>query len=44
MRGNTTPDSSTERIFREHAAQVGEDVLALACGPPPMIQFGENGL
>lgn len=29
----------TERILREHVAQVGEDVLALACGPPPMIQF-----
>ncbi|CAO2834706.1 unnamed protein product [Amaranthus hypochondriacus] len=29
----------TEKILREHVPEVGEDVLALTCGPPPMIQF-----
>ncbi|KAI3776833.1 hypothetical protein L1987_46627 [Smallanthus sonchifolius] len=28
-----------EDIMREHVPEVGEDTLALACGPPPMIQF-----
>ncbi|KAI5435943.1 nitrate reductase [NADH] [Lathyrus oleraceus] len=29
----------TESIMREHVPLGGEDTLALACGPPPMIQF-----
>ncbi|WCJ44582.1 Nitrate reductase [NADH] [Euphorbia peplus] len=29
----------TESILREHVPIGGEDVLALTCGPPPMIQF-----
>lgn len=29
----------TESIMREHVPEAAEDVLALACGPPPMIQF-----
>lgn len=29
----------TEKILREHVPAVGDDVLALTCGPPPMIQF-----
>jgi nitrate reductase (NAD(P)H) len=29
----------TESIMREHVPLAGEDTLALACGPPPMIQF-----
>ncbi|KAI4337767.1 hypothetical protein L6164_016143 [Bauhinia variegata] len=29
----------TESIIREHCPQASEDTLALACGPPPMIQF-----
>ncbi|KAI3761857.1 hypothetical protein L1987_52279 [Smallanthus sonchifolius] len=28
-----------EDIMRDHVPEVGEDTLALACGPPPMIQF-----
>ncbi|XP_028757479.1 inducible nitrate reductase [NADH] 2-like [Neltuma alba] len=29
----------TEDILREHAPKASDDTLALACGPPPMIQF-----
>ncbi|KAG2701026.1 hypothetical protein I3760_06G024300 [Carya illinoinensis] len=29
----------TESILREHIPEGTEDTLALACGPPPMIQF-----
>ena len=29
----------TESILREHTPGASEDTLALACGPPPMIQF-----
>ncbi|XP_010670929.2 nitrate reductase [NADH] [Beta vulgaris subsp. vulgaris] len=29
----------SEKILREHIPEVGDDVLALTCGPPPMIQF-----
>jgi nitrate reductase (NAD(P)H) len=29
----------TERILREHVPEGSSDALALACGPPPMIQF-----
>ncbi|KAK4276775.1 hypothetical protein QN277_014883 [Acacia crassicarpa] len=29
----------TEDILREHAPTASDDTLALACGPPPMIQF-----
>lgn len=29
----------TESILREHIPEGSEDTLALACGPPPMIQF-----
>ncbi|XP_054797770.1 nitrate reductase [NADH]-like [Prosopis cineraria] len=29
----------TEDILREHALEASDDTLALACGPPPMIQF-----
>lgn len=29
----------TESIMREHLPEAGENTLALACGPPPMIQF-----
>lgn len=29
----------TEAILREHIPEGSEDTLALACGPPPMIQF-----
>ncbi|KAJ6352806.1 hypothetical protein OIU76_001925 [Salix suchowensis] len=29
----------TESILREHVPEGSEDTLALACGPPPMIQF-----
>ncbi|XP_044474576.1 nitrate reductase [NAD(P)H]-like [Mangifera indica] len=29
----------TEDIMREHLPEGSDDVLALACGPPPMIQF-----
>lgn len=29
----------TEGVLREHVPAAGEDVLALTCGPPPMIQF-----
>ncbi|XP_031272989.1 nitrate reductase [NAD(P)H]-like [Pistacia vera] len=29
----------TEDIMREHVPEGSDDVLALACGPPPMIQF-----
>lgn len=32
----------TESILREHIPEVSDDVLALACGPPPMIQFAVN--
>lgn len=32
----------TEDIMREHVPEVSEDTLALACGPPPMIQFAIN--
>lgn len=32
----------TEDIMREHIPEVSEDTLALACGPPPMIQFAIN--
>jgi nitrate reductase (NAD(P)H) len=28
----------TENILREHVPEGGEDALALACGPPAMIQ------
>ncbi|KAL8199522.1 hypothetical protein R6Q57_013090 [Mikania cordata] len=31
-----------EDIMREHVPEFGEDTLALACGPPPMIQFALN--
>jgi nitrate reductase (NAD(P)H) len=29
----------TEDVLREHVPEGGDDTLALACGPPPMIQF-----
>lgn len=29
----------TEEILREHVPAGADDVLALACGPPPMLQF-----
>jgi nitrate reductase (NAD(P)H) len=29
----------TENILREHIPEGSDDALALACGPPPMIQF-----
>ncbi|KAF7816901.1 inducible nitrate reductase [NADH] 2-like [Senna tora] len=29
----------TESVVREHVPEASEDTLALACGPPPMIQF-----
>ncbi|OEL30884.1 Nitrate reductase [NADH] 1 [Dichanthelium oligosanthes] len=29
----------TEAILREHVPEGGDDTLALACGPPPMIQY-----
>nr|AHM76763.1 nitrate reductase [Morus alba]AHM76764.1 nitrate reductase [Morus alba] len=29
----------TESILREHLPEGSDDTLALACGPPPMIQF-----
>ncbi|CAL0317905.1 unnamed protein product [Lupinus luteus] len=29
----------TDSIMREHVPQASKDTLALACGPPPMIQF-----
>ncbi|KAJ1268807.1 hypothetical protein BS78_07G162100 [Paspalum vaginatum] len=29
----------TEDVLREHVPEAGDDTLALACGPPPMIQF-----
>ncbi|XP_054797769.1 inducible nitrate reductase [NADH] 2-like [Prosopis cineraria] len=29
----------TEDILREHAREASDDTMALACGPPPMIQF-----
>ncbi|KAK3123632.1 hypothetical protein QOZ80_8AG0633870 [Eleusine coracana subsp. coracana] len=29
----------TEAILRENVPEGGDDTLALACGPPPMIQF-----
>ncbi|KAE8725037.1 Nitrate reductase [Hibiscus syriacus] len=29
----------TENILRDHIPEGSEDTLALACGPPPMIQF-----
>ncbi|XP_062219471.1 nitrate reductase [NADH] 1-like [Phragmites australis] len=29
----------SEAILREHMPEGGDDTLALACGPPPMIQF-----
>ncbi|KAJ4834618.1 hypothetical protein Tsubulata_014935 [Turnera subulata] len=29
----------TENILREHVPEGSDDTLALACGPPPMIQF-----
>jgi nitrate reductase (NAD(P)H) len=29
----------TEAVLREHVPEGGDDTLALACGPPPMIQF-----
>jgi nitrate reductase (NAD(P)H) len=29
----------TEDILREHLPEGGDGALALACGPPPMIQF-----
>ncbi|XP_057973752.1 nitrate reductase [NADH]-like [Malania oleifera] len=29
----------TESILREHIPEASSDTLALACGPPPMIQF-----
>lgn len=32
----------TEAILREHIPAGAEDVLSLACGPPPMIQFAIN--
>ncbi|XP_017247630.1 nitrate reductase [NADH] [Daucus carota subsp. sativus] len=32
----------TEAILREHIPAGSEDVLALACGPPPMIRFAVN--
>ncbi|PWA71255.1 nitrate reductase [Artemisia annua] len=31
-----------EDIMREHIPEFSEDTLALACGPPPMIQFVIN--
>ncbi|KAK3030292.1 hypothetical protein RJ639_038385 [Escallonia herrerae] len=32
----------TESIMREHLPESSADTLALACGPPPMIQFAVN--
>lgn len=32
----------TESILREHIPLASETTLALACGPPPMIQFAVN--
>ena len=32
----------TESILREHVPLASETTLALACGPPPMIQFAIN--
>lgn len=32
----------TEAVMREHLPEAGDDTLALACGPPPMIQFAVN--
>lgn len=32
----------TEGVMREHLPEAGDDALALACGPPPMIQFAVN--
>ncbi|PIA47304.1 hypothetical protein AQUCO_01400164v1 [Aquilegia coerulea] len=32
----------TEEILREHIPLGSKDTLALACGPPPMIQFAVN--
>lgn len=32
----------TESILREHIPEGSETTLALACGPPPMIQFAIN--
>ncbi|XP_051124637.1 nitrate reductase [NADH]-like [Andrographis paniculata] len=32
----------TENILREHIPASPEDALALACGPPPMLQFAVN--
>ncbi|EEC83712.1 hypothetical protein OsI_29540 [Oryza sativa Indica Group] len=29
----------TEEVLREHVPEGGDDTLALACGPPPMIKF-----
>jgi nitrate reductase (NAD(P)H) len=29
----------TEDILRAHVPEGGDDTLALACGPPPMIKF-----
>ncbi|OVA08942.1 Oxidoreductase [Macleaya cordata] len=29
----------TEHILREHIPEASDETLALACGPPPMIQF-----
>ncbi|KAI3976403.1 hypothetical protein MKX01_038702 [Papaver californicum] len=29
----------TEEVLREHIPSASDDTLALACGPPPMIQF-----
>lgn len=32
----------TESILREHIPESSETTLALACGPPPMLQFAVN--
>lgn len=32
----------TEAVLREHIPAGSENVLALACGPPPMIQYAVN--
>ncbi|KAL8125227.1 hypothetical protein AgCh_012779 [Apium graveolens] len=32
----------SETILREHIPAATDDVLALACGPPPMIQYAVN--
>ncbi|CAH1428905.1 unnamed protein product [Lactuca virosa] len=32
----------TEEVMREHIPKASKDTLALACGPPPMIQFAIN--